>query len=353
MILVVNTGSSSLKVKLFSEKSPVFFKSYERLRNLNDYIRAIKSAKAEIIAKNIKQKISKIAHRVVHGAELKSPLIIKSRYDLRKIKEHNQLAPLHNPKAIAVLEASMRLFPESEQIAIFDTGFFSDLPPIAKTLPINLKISQKYGIRKFGFHGISHQYMAMQVDPENKQKLITVHLGAGCSIAAIECGRPIDTSMSFTPLDGLIMQSRSGSLDPGLVLFLVKKLGVSKAETLLNNESGLAGLTNTDGDMKQLFYNAGYPISDQSPLYESHKKPTEEEKFAAREAIEKYCYEIGKMIAAYDYALSGADRVVFSGRIGFGSKLIRDKIGRRREIKASKIIIIQPDEETAMLNQII
>jgi acetate kinase len=232
MILVLNAGSSSLKYKLFSiEKKVIFKDSYNNLRKRTDFIKALKNIKLTLDYKTKKYlPVDLIAHRVVHGGDLESPFLISNRAEFLKIEKFNRLAPLHNPVALTVIKESQKIFKNAKQVAVFDNAFFRELPEISQTLPINQKVARRLKIHRYGFHGISHRYVANQVDPENKLKIISIHLGAGSSMTAIDRGKPLETSMSFTPSDGLMMQTRSGALDPGIIFYLIRELGINRAE---------------------------------------------------------------------------------------------------------------------------
>jgi acetate kinase len=325
---------------------------FNRLKNLGDFKRSLVKVSAEITSSYPGATISKIGHRVVHGGELNGPYLIKNKNDFKKLSKLSKLAPVHNPVALSVIQLAAKLFRGSLQLAVFDTSFYSDLPDISKHFPINQTLAADYKLRKYGFHGISHQYAANIVDPGHQKKIISIHLGAGCSITAIKNGQPIDTSMSLTPLDGLVMQTRSGSIDAGLVLFLAREFGINKTESMLNNNSGLAGMTGTDGDLRLLLYNAGYPVTDEEFLNNLPPAATELQKDKAIFAIDKYCYEIGKLAAAYNYALSGCDTIVFTGQAGNGSKFIRDKILTGTTLGSKNVITVEPNEELAIYNMI-
>lgn len=347
MILVINPGSSSIKSTLFNKSGEVVFeRKYTSLNKRSDFIASIRKLRSDFSGAN---HIDKICYRVVHGADLTSPF----KLDKKSIKELiriNELAPLHNPIAVICIKEMRKFFPGVDHYAVFDNYFFNELPEISKTIPINKNICQKYKIRKYGFHGISHSYVAGTVDPKNELKIISVHLGAGSSIAAIKKGQPLETSMSFTPLDGLIMQTRSGSIDPGIILFLVKKMGLNKVSEMLNYESGVAGMTNSDGSLWKIVTSAGYKVEDESFNSKNLKEEERIPKELAGFALNKFCYEIGKTISSYIYVLGTVDKIVFTGTAGYNSDVIRQKILDNDLLRKIPIELVKPDEEKAIFN---
>lgn len=353
MILVINTGSSSLKFKLFNPEGKVAAEEkFANLRNFADYRKSLIkiSKQAKDLALGL-DNIKVVAHRVVHGGELESPYIIKNWQALRKIEKYSPLAPLHNPVALRTIRQSQTIFPKAKQIAVFDTSFYNNLPILAQTLPINYLTAKKFGIKKYGFHGINHRYAVSQVDPANKYKILSLHLGAGSSITAINCGKALDTTMSFTPLDGLVMQTRSGSIDPGVIFYLIRKMGLRATEDIIIKRSGLAGLSGTNGDMKTLLYCAGLKVEDKNFDLLSLPKPKSEVAERAKSALNKYVYEIKKHLAALDAVLDGADMIVFTGEIGYGSSLIRQRIIKdTSQFKSKKFFVVKPNEELAIFN---
>ena len=346
MILAINTGSSSIKYKIFiGDHKEVLAGKFKNLESAADFRRVILKLSSDL--QNFaydNEKITTIVHRVVHGKDLSSPYTVNEKKSFNELLKLNHLAPLHNPNANLAISLMKQRFPKIRQLAIFDTSFFRDLPEVSRILPIDQNIAKKHQLFRYGFHGISHQYVLAEVDPENAQKVISIHLGAGCSITASVNGKPIETSMSFTPLDGLVMRTRSGAIDPGLVLFLVKEYGVKKAENILQNESGLKGLSGINGGFMTMLYVAGYPVEDKN-YKPKFVDSTELEKEAAKFAIEKFIYEIRKYLGAYNLIIGGADKIVFTGEIGFGSSWIRSKIMEGLDLK---IEAVKPDEELAM-----
>jgi acetate kinase len=258
--------------------------------------------------------IQAIGHRVVHGGEKFSQSVLIDDQVLSGIEEMIDLAPLHNPANIQGIQAARSVFGRSmPQAAVFDTAFHHTLPEHAYLYAIPYQFYRRHKIRRYGFHGTSHRYIAYRYRninsiPREQVNIITLHLGNGCSIAAIKDGNSIDTSMGFTPLEGLVMGTRSGDLDPAIVEFICEKEGMSvhEVDNLLNKISGLLGISGLTNDMRELIAEAE----------ESGDR-------RARLAIEIFCYRIQKYIGAYLAAMNGADAIVFSGGIGENSPLIR------------------------------
>ncbi|MEP7212599.1 MAG: acetate kinase [Acidobacteriota bacterium] len=261
--------------------------------------------------------IHAIGHRVVHGGEKFSESVMINDDVVRGIEECIELAPLHNPANLQGIYAALSLFGRSmPQIAVFDTAFHHTLPERAYLYAIPYQFYRRHKIRRYGFHGTSHRYIAYRYRtinniPSEQVKIITLHLGNGCSIAAINGGNTVDTSMGFTPLEGLVMGTRSGDLDPAIIEFICEKEGLSvqEVDSLLNKQSGLLGISGLTNDMRELIAEA-----------------EESSDRRARLAIEIFCYRIQKYIGAYLAAMNGADAIVFSGGIGENSPAIRSTI---------------------------
>ncbi len=345
MILVLNCGSQSIKWKLFIDdlklkkkgKKEVFSAQggSDSSWNSKDYQRILTKELSKL--NNCKEDIGIVGHRVVHGGEkFREPTKITKRV-LKEIEKFNNLAPLHNPFNILGIKVASKIFPKARQIAVFDTGFYKDLSKKAYvyTLPENLR--KKYGFRRFGFHGISHEYAAKTAaqgtkKPFKKLKIITCHLGGGASITAIKNGKAIDTSMGFTPMEGIVMMTRSGNLDPGIILFLNKK--TKNLDYILNQESGIKGICG---------------FSDMREVLKAIKKGNKKAKLA----LEIFVYSIQKYIGAFFAVLEGCDLLVFTGSIGFGSLKIRNMICKNLFIlKNTKVLAIKTDEELAIAEKI-
>ena len=280
---------------------------------------------------NHANEITKTGYRVVHGGDKSEEVMPITLPVIKIIEEFAPLAPHHNPPAIEAIRLLINKLPLSQHFAAFDTAFFKDLPIVAKTYPIDQNIAETFGIKRYGFHGISHHSMLENTDVTHENKIITIHLGAGSSISAIDRGKPIDTSMGFTPMEGLPMQVRSGDIDPEIVLFLTEKIGLKKTRDSIENHSGLAGVSGMSGDMLELLESG----DEMSKL-----------------AIDILCYRAKKYIGAYAAALGGVDIVAFSGEIGFGSALIRKKITSGLEYLDFQIKLVKPDEELAIAKKL-
>jgi len=253
----------------------------------------------------------------VHGGELFTQSALVTPEVLKGIEDCIDLAPLHNPNNIRGIAAGYEVFGRQvPQVAVFDTAFHSSLPEHAYLYAIPYHLYRRHGIRRYGFHGTSHRYVSYryrklrQLTPE-QTNVITLHLGNGCSAAAIRGGRSVDTSMGMTPLDGLVMGTRSGDLDPAIVNVISTKEGLSIAqvEALLNTQSGLLGLSGLTNDMRVL--------QEELTLHDDHR---------VRVAIEVFCYRVRKYIGAFLSAMGGADALIFTGGIGENSPGIREQI---------------------------
>jgi acetate kinase len=258
--------------------------------------------------------IHAVGHRVVHGGERFKQSVLITDEVLRGIEDMIDLAPLHNPGNIKGIQAARELFgPGLPQVAVFDTAFHQTQPETAYLYAIPYQFYRRHKVRRYGFHGTSHRYVAYRYRQlrnvtRDQTNIITLHLGNGCSAAAIRAGDSIDTSMGMTPLEGLVMGTRSGDIDPAILDFLAVKEGmtVHQLETMLNKESGLIGISGLTNDMREL-------------LEEAHENNDRR----ARLAIEIFCYRARKYIGAYLAAMNGADAVVFTGGIGENSAEVR------------------------------
>ncbi|HJQ24028.1 MAG TPA: acetate kinase [Blastocatellia bacterium] len=261
--------------------------------------------------------IHAVGHRVVHGGERFTHSVLVTDEVLDGIEEMIELAPLHNPANIKGIQAARELFgPGLPQVAIFDTAFHQTLPERAYLYAIPYQFYRRYKVRRYGFHGTSHRYVAYRYRllrniPREATNVITLHLGNGCSAAAIKNGDSLDTSMGMTPLEGLVMGTRAGDIDPAIIDFLAVKEGFSlqQLDTMLNKQSGLIGISGLTNDMREL-------------LEEAHENNDRR----ARLAIEIFCYRVRKYIGAYLAAMGGADAIVFTGGIGENAPEIRARI---------------------------
>jgi len=261
-----------------------------------------------------KEEIDAVGHRVVHGGETFSDSVLITPEVMAKVRDCIDLAPLHNPHNLRGIDASMKLLPGVPHVAVFDTAFHQTMPPYAYLYGIPYVLYKRYHIRRYGFHGTSHYYVARRAyellnRPKGEVNLITCHLGNGCSVAAIQGGVSVDTSMGFTPLEGLLMGTRSGDLDPAVILHIMarEELNLNEATTLLNKHSGLYGLSGVSSDVREILLEA------------------ERGNDRARLAIDVFCYRLKKYIGAYAAVLGGLDAIVFTAGIGENAPLIRQK----------------------------
>lgn len=344
IILVVNCGSSSAKYQLFDVKnmrclargmverigSPQAGLRYQNHGKtlheavvcpdhyvaINVIIGALTDSVHGVISS--KDLIDGIGHRVVHGGEeFKSSTLITPKV-IRSIAKYSEIAPLHNPPALLGIKACSKIFKGLQQVAVFDTSFHQTMPPRAFLYGLPFSFYKKYGIRKYGFHGTSHRFVADQAAkilkrPLNKLKLVTCHLGNGCSMAAVKCGKSIDTTMGFTPLEGLLMGTRSGDLDPAVVFYLMEKerLSPDRISSILNKESGLLGVSGISNDMRDI---------------EKESKSAGESGVRARMALEIFIYRIEKYIGAYQAAMNGLDAVILTAGIGENNPWIAKRL---------------------------
>ena len=309
-ILTVNTGSSSVRLALFSENTQGLKRSADTFFRADEE-RPEKQLKTFV--KNNGQKVDVIAHRIVHGGmRFKNSCLINSAIE-KEIEALSPLAPLHNPIALTWIKACRAVFGKTiHQVGVFDTAFFSSLPEISKMYALPKDLCEKYGIRRYGFHGLAHRAMfrrwkELRPDILNGGRAISLQLGSGCSITAVKEGSPIDTSMGFSPLEGLVMSTRPGDIDPGIFIYLQKSKGfsVDDIDSLVNKTSGLFGVSGISGDMRTVLQ-SDYPD--------------------AKLAVDIYCYRARKYIGAYMAALGGADGILFGGGVGENAPLIRKKI---------------------------
>lgn len=259
--------------------------------------------------------IGAVGHRIVHGANRFTAATRVDEEVLKVLDALCELAPLHNPAGVAGIRAARQSLGQGvPMVAVFDTAFHHTMPEAARTYALPQDLALKHGIRRYGFHGIAHQYSVIRYGeitgtPAEQIAIITLHLGNGCSACAVRGGISVDTSMGFTPLEGLVMGTRCGDLDPAVVPFLARKEGVSAAEveSWLNKGSGLLGLSGISNDMREL-----------GVLYDQDER--------ARLAVDVFCYRARKYLGAYLAAVGGAQAVVFSGGIGENSALARARI---------------------------
>ena len=270
--------------------------------------------------------VSAVGHRVVHGGErFAAPTRIDDSVEAA-IEGLCALAPLHNPANLAGIRAARKLLPDVAHVAVFDTAFHATLPRRARTYALPADLMEKHGIRRYGFHGPSHSYVAARAAEHLEAdlrdlRIITCHLGNGCSVAAIEEGRSVETSMGMTPLEGLVMGTRSGDVDPGVLLELARResLSIDDLDTLLNRRSGLAGLSGVGNDMRD--------IADRAAEGDER----------CRLAIHAFTHRLRKYIGSYAAVMGGVDAVVFTGGIGQNSALIRHRAAQRLEFLGARL----------------
>jgi len=342
MILVLNCGSQSIKWKVFNEKMKVVQEGKRAVLDQNDFQKCLEDemSKIDLTAQAGRTKITLVGHRVVHGRDIfREPTKITNE-NIKRLDELSRLAPLHNPFNVLGIKACSVIFSDVPQIAVFDTEFFKDLPEKAFACALPREVVKEFGFRRFGFHGISHEYVARKASekikkPFNKLKIITCHLGGGASITAIKNGKAIDTSMGFTPMQGLVMMTRAGDIDSGVVLEMAHKFGLEKTSEILSKESGIRGICG-EGDMLKVL---------------ERVKAGDGE---AKTAFDVFVYSVQKYIGSYFAVLGGCDVLVFTGSIGAGLKITRDKIFKDLNIlKKTKILSIETDEELAIAQKII
>jgi acetate kinase len=352
-VLVLNCGSSSIKYQFMdSEKGIALAKGlverigmssavlthipYDKEKvkivgEILDHSIAIEYVIAVLLSPNHgvirdKKEIDAVGHRVVHGGETFSDSVLITEDVMKVLKENIELAPLHNPPNIKGIEAIKSHLPGVPQVAVFDTSFHSKMPPHAFLYGIPYELYKKYKIRRYGFHGTSHRYVsqraaAMLNRPFDQLKIITAHLGNGCSIAAVDQGKSVDTTMGFTPLEGLLMGTRCGDMDPQVILYIMGKEGLTLSEmnTLLNKHSGLIGISGESSDMREI----------EAAVGEGQKR--------AKYAFDVFNYRIKKYIGAYAAAMGGVDAVVFTGGIGENSVPVRTSVCDNMEFFGIKL----------------
>ncbi len=329
--LVINAGSSSVKFQVFDDKTEKTLLSgmVEEIGNANSNLRlknengektqvalpiknhreAFEKIISVLKENNFIKGLTKVIHRVVHGGEKFKETAIITPKMMIELKKLIPLAPLHNPPNIEGIELMQELLANIPQIAVFDTAFHSTLPEEAYLYGLPYAYYQKHGIRKYGFHGSSHEYVineALKLIGKKDARIINCHLGNGASVCATIAGKSVDTSMGMTPLDGNIMGTRAGSIDPGIILHMLTELKLTPEQVskILNKESGLKGLSEETSDMRVLI----------SSLEKSEK---------SRRALAVYLYRLVQIIGSYVAAMSGVDAIVFTGGVGENNAMIR------------------------------
>ena len=333
IILVLNSGSSSIKYKLFDISGKA-----EKLLDKGLVERIGKKvsghgAAIDIILNKIDAKIEAVGHRVVHGGDRFKESTLIDKEVIKAIEHFSELAPLHNPPGLLTIDESMAVLSGIPHVAVFDTAFYQTMPEAAYLYAIPYRFYEKYRVRKYGFHGTSHRYIAGQAAnvlkrPLEKLRMITCHLGNGCSITAVERGRAIETSMGFTPLEGLVMGTRSGDIDPAVVPYIMEKENIDADRTieLLNKESGLLGISGISNDMREIM-----------------KKGRGNNR--ARLALDIFIHRIKKYIGAYTGIMGGVDAVVFTGGIGENHPDLMKEICNGVVAKTVRMLSLPTDEE--------
>ena len=339
--LVINCGSSSLKYQLIdmsneesmvqglverigiegsalTQKTPVKGKHVinTEIKDHKDAIKLVLEALVNEEYGVIKSmdEISAVGHRVVHGGEKYSESVLITDEVLDSIRDCIALAPLHNPPNIIGIEACRELMPNVPMVAVFDTAFHQTMPKNAYICPLPYELYEKYGVRKYGFHGTSHKYVSNKVaEVMGKDikdlKIVTCHLGKGCSLAAVKGGKSIDTSMGFTPLAGIMMGTRAGSIDPSVISFLIEEKGytIEQVDEILNKKSGVLGVSGVSSDFRDV------------------RAAAQEGNERAQLALDIFHYKIRTQIAAYAGAMGGIDVIVFTAGIGENAALVRSE----------------------------
>ena len=360
MILVINSGSSSLKYELFqmdNEKSLASGlcdrvgisggvdatlkhnaggRTMQKAAQMPDHGTALRHVVEALVdpefgvIKNLSD-IKACGHRVLHGGAKVTESVVVNDEILQVIKDMAVLGPLHNPANLSGILACMKLLPGTPQVAVFDTAFHQTMPRHAFLYGLPYEMYEKHQIRRYGFHGTSHRYISMVATqmleagglPLADQRIITCHLGNGCSMAAIKAGKVQDTSMGLTPLEGLLMGTRCGDMDPAIVVYLAEKLGLTppQMDAYMNKQSGLLGVTGLSHDMRDV-------------MAQRETNPR------AADAYEMFCYRVRKYLGAYAATLGGVDAVVFSAGIGENNPILRAAC-----IAGMEFLGLQLDEE--------
>ncbi|RAK21238.1 acetate kinase [Anoxybacillus vitaminiphilus] len=343
-IMAINAGSSSLKFQLFEMPSEkvltkgvverigfedaifnitVNGEKIKEVTSIPDHAVAVKLLLDKLISLGIIQsfdEIDGIGHRVVHGGEKFSDSVLITDETLKEIEELSELAPLHNPANIVGIKAFQEILPNVPAVAVFDTAFHQTMPEQSFLYSLPYEYYTKFGIRKYGFHGTSHKYVTQRAAellgrPIEQLRLISCHLGNGASIAAVEGGKSIDTSMGFTPLAGVAMGTRSGNIDPALIPYIMEKTGKTAEEVveILNKKSGMLGISGFSSDLRDI------------------EKAAEEGNERAELALEVFASRIHKYIGSYAARMCGVDAIIFTAGIGENSDVVRAKVLRGLE----------------------
>jgi acetate kinase len=377
-ILVLNCGSSSIKYKLFEMESKEVIAqggiekigmkgSFLKLtlpdgqkvmlegeilehRAGIEYILGVLLSEKYGCIKTIDE-IKAVGHRVVHGGERFNSSVLITDEVIDMLNECIELAPLHNPPNLKGIYAIQELLPDTPQVGVFDTAFHQTMPDYAYMYGLPYSLYEKYGIRRYGFHGTSHRYVSRRACeflglPYEEQRIITAHIGNGGSVTAIKNGKSIDTSMGMTPVEGLIMGTRSGDIDPGVISYIMEKenMGTKGISTLLNKFSGMLGISGVSSDMREI----------EEAIEGGNKR--------AIMALKTYCYRIKKYVGSYAAALGGVDILVFTGGVGENQASARKAVCENMEymgieldeelndsVRAKEVVISKPTSKVKVL----
>ena len=347
LTLVFNCGSSSLKMALvqpsdgttvLSALAEKLFEAQPSLTVSSDggktslalegqgHATAMQALMALLVGRRLLERVSSVGHRVVHGGEAFREAVQITPEVLERIEACVPLAPLHNPANLIGIRAAMAALPNLPHVAVFDTAFHQTIPATAFRYAVPESLYLEHGVRRYGFHGTSHQYVTRKAAqmlglPLEQTRFVSAHLGNGCSITAVRGGQSVDTSMGFTPLEGLVMGTRSGDVDPGLHAYLAGKLGLTLdgVTDLLNKQSGLLGLSNLSNDCRTL----------EAAMRDGHA--------GAKLALEVFCYRLAKYVAAMGVPLGRLDALIFTGGIGENSSFVRATTLAHLEILGFKL----------------
>lgn len=343
LLVIFNAGSTSLKYKIFDHQTLELLDSetfdIEETGNEREILQ--RALFNKIIEKaNSLGSIKAFGHRVVHGGDEFTKPTIVNKNNIKKLAKYNELAPLHNPYNLSFINLALVNQPKIKNIAVFDTGFFADINEETKHFAIPIQYYYQ-NIKRYGFHGISHQYILSEASKmlkkkENNCNLIICHLGGGCSISAISKGKAVDISLGFTPLGGIMMSTRCGDIDPGVLIHLIRKYNysVDKLNNILNHASGILGISNKSNYLELI---NGLKIKDEKCTL----------------AFNMFCYQIRKTIASYFGILNNVDAICFTGSIGSGLEITRKNIIKNMSIvKGIPILAIKTNEELNIARQI-
>lgn len=347
MILVINCGSSSLKFALMDrEKEEAIVSGLAEKLGQTDAVMTIQDQQGKIVLdlvenshqsalaqilnylekQTLKQKVTAIGHRVVHGGEMFKAATLINEAVLQDINACMHLAPLHNPANLLGIKAALAAFPHLPHVAVFDTAFHQTMPKVAYLYAVPVDWYVDHGVRRYGFHGTSHRYVTMRAAnkvniPLDNSAFISVHLGNGASVAAVLNGQSVDTSMGLTPLEGLVMGTRSGDVDPGLHAYIANKAGLTLDEinAILNKESGLFGLSGLSNDCREL----------EAAAQKGHE--------GALLALDIFAFRVAKYIGALSTNLPRIDALIFTGGIGENAANVRSNILARLRILGFKV----------------